>query len=163
VFSTEIGCVGRANPYDVTLQEHMKANIGWYIWELMITQRWGTVHGVFYPDGSVRDPSIAAAVLGFFRNRGETVVLEDADREGVVTGAMADAKAWLARPDGGWKEGLDAAETIANLLEGAQFTGMHDLPTRQVDLLRSRQPDLPALRALLEKYAGALEPFQRRK
>ena len=163
VFSTEIGCVGRANPYDVTLQEHMKANIGWYIWELMITQRWGTVHGVFYPDGSVRDPSIAAAVLGFFRNRGETVVLEDADREGVVTQAMADAKAWLARPDGGRKEGLDAAETIANLLEGAQFTGMHDLPTRQVDLLRSRQPDLPALRALLEKYAGALEPFQRRK
>lgn len=163
VFNTEIGCAGRANPYDVTLQEHVRAGLGWYIWELMITQRWGTVHGVFYPDGSVRDPSIAAAVLGFFRNRGEAVVPEDADREGVVTAAVANAKAWLARPDGGWTEGLDAVETMANLLEGAQLTAMHDLPTRQVDLLRARKPDLPGLRALLEKYAAALEPYQRKK
>ena len=60
VFNTEIGCVGRANPYDVTLQEHGNAGVGWYIWELMITARWGTVHGVFYPDGTVRDPSISS-------------------------------------------------------------------------------------------------------
>ncbi len=64
---TETGCVARANPYDVTLEEHMKGKMGWYMWELMITKRWGNVHGVFYPDGTVRDPSIAAAMLpGFF-------------------------------------------------------------------------------------------------
>ena len=27
----EIGCVARANPYDITLQEHMQAKVGWYI------------------------------------------------------------------------------------------------------------------------------------
>lgn len=27
----EIGCIARANPCDVTLQEHMNAKVGWYI------------------------------------------------------------------------------------------------------------------------------------
>ena len=31
--NSEIGCIARANPYDVTLQEHMQAHVGWYIWE----------------------------------------------------------------------------------------------------------------------------------
>ena len=70
VMNTEIGCIARSNPYDVTLQEYMQSGVGWYIWELMITGQWGTVHGVLYADGTVRDPSIAAALMGFFRNRG---------------------------------------------------------------------------------------------
>ena len=85
LINTEIGCIARANPYDVTLQEHMQAHVGWYIWELMITGNWGTVHGVFYPDGTVRDPSIVAALFGFFRNRGENVVEDVPDRENHVT------------------------------------------------------------------------------
>src|SRR5207244_5147153 len=92
VMNTEIGCVARANPYDVTLEEHMKAHVGWYIWELMITKRWGDVHGVFYPDGTVRDPSIPAAMLGLFRNRGSEVVLERPNRENRVTRTIADAR-----------------------------------------------------------------------
>ena len=39
-----------------------------------ITGYWGPVHGVFYPDGTVRDPSTVAALLGMFRNRGRDVV-----------------------------------------------------------------------------------------
>ncbi len=160
VFNTEIGCIGRANPYDVTLQEHMQAGVGWYIWELMITKRWGTVHGVFYPDGTVRDPSIPAAVLGFFRNRDETIVLEDPDREQWVTKAVANARKWLAAPDAKWEDGLDAAETASNLLESAQLIAMREPPTRTVDLLRRGNPDLPALRAALEKLVAILEPYQ---
>jgi TRAP transporter TAXI family solute receptor len=160
VFNTEIGCVGRANPYDVTLQEHMNAGVGWYIWELMITARWGTVHGVFYPDGSVRDPSIPAAMLGCFRNRGETVVREDPDREQWVTKAVANARKWLASPEPKWEDGLDAAETAANLLEAAQLTAMREPPTRSVDLMRRGNPDLPALRTTLERYVTILEPYR---
>ena len=37
LFNSEIGCIARANPYDVTLEEHQRAHVGWYIWELMIT------------------------------------------------------------------------------------------------------------------------------
>ena len=82
----EMGCVCRANPYDMTIQEHMNAHIGFYLWELMIVsgspRAWGNVHGIFYPDGTVRDPSIPMAVMGIFRNRGPNVVLERPDREG---------------------------------------------------------------------------------
>lgn len=160
VFNTEIGCVGRANPYDVTLKEHNNAGVGWYIWELMITARWGTVHGVFYPDGTVRDPTIPAAILGFFRNRNQAAVLEDPDREQWVTKAVTNARRWLAAPQAKWEDGLDAAETAANLLEAAQLIAMREPPTRTVDLLRQGPPDLPALRAMLERYTAMLEPYQ---
>jgi hypothetical protein len=160
VMNTEIGCIGRSNPYDVTLEEYMKAGVGWYIWELMITRQWGTVHGVLYSDGTVRDPSIVAALLGFFRNRGPEVMPEVPDREGRVTRAVAENKKWLADPNAAWEPGLDLAERSANLLEAAQLIAMHDLPTRQVDLMRKGQPDMPALRALVRKFTGILEACQ---
>jgi hypothetical protein len=153
VMNTEIGCIARSNPYDVTLEEYEKSGLGWYIWELMITGQWGNVHGVFYADGTVRDPSIVAALLGFFRNRGPDVVLEVPDREGRVTAAVAANKQWLADTNADWQLGLDLAERSANLLEAAQLIAMHDLPTRQVALLRQGQPNLPRLaRACAEIY-----------
>ena len=157
---SEIGCIARANPYDITLQEHMQAHVGWYIWELMITGNWGTVHGVFYPDGTVRDPSIVASLLGFFRNRGANVVEEVPDRENHVTEAVENNKKWLADAKPDWRLGLDLAETSANLLEAAQLIPMHDLPTRQVELLRTNHQDMHALHVMLEKFTATLEPFQ---
>jgi hypothetical protein len=126
----------------------------------MITGQWGTVHGVLYADGTVRDPSIAATLMGFFRNRGPNVVPEVPDREGRVTRAVADGKKWLADPNPDWKTGLDLAERSANLLEAAQLIAMHDLPTGQVKLLREGKPDIVALRTLVEKLTGILEGHQ---
>lgn len=160
LINSEIGCVARANPYDITLQEHMQAHVGWYIWELMITGNWGTVHGVFYPDGTVRDPSIPAALLGFFRNRGKNVVEEVPDRENHLTEAVAKNREWLADPNADWKAGLDLAEISANLLEAAQLAPMHKLPSREVILLREGQPDMPSLRSLLLYFTSLLAPDQ---
>jgi hypothetical protein len=160
LIDSEIGCIARANPYDVALQEHMQAHVGWYIWELMITGSWGTVHGVFYPDGTVRDPSIVAALLGFFRNRGDNVVEDVPDRENHLTEAVTKNKAWLADSNPDWETGLDMAEVSANLIEAAQLAPMHILPSRQVILLRNGQPDMPALRAQLEKLTSILEPYE---
>ena len=98
--------------------------------------------------------------MGFFRNRGASVVLEDTDREQWVAKAVANAKKWLAAPDAKWEDGLDAAETAANLLEAGQLIAMREPPTRTVDLLRRGQPDLPALRAALVRYVAILEPYQ---
>ena len=160
----EIACIARANPYDVTLEEHMKAGVGWYIWELMIVRDgWGPVHGVFYEDGTVRDPSIVAALLGFFRNRGPNILPAVVDREGHATKVVTDGKKWLAQPDASWDQGLDLAETAANLLEAGELIAMREPPTRQVDLMRKGQPDLPALRALLQKYIEILEPYKRKQ
>jgi phage tail protein X len=161
VMNTEIGCIARANPYDITLEEHMKANVGWYIWELMITKRWGNVHGVFYPDGTVRDPSIPAAMFGLFRNRGDNIILENLNRESWVNTDDAAAQAWLNNPAGDWKEGLDAAEKLANLLEAGQLIAMRELPTRTIRLLRQGSPDSAALREQTQKYIDLLRPFER--
>ncbi len=161
VINTEIGCVARANPYDVTLEEHMKAGIGWYVWELMITKRWGNVHGVFYPDGTVRDPGIPAAMLGLFRNRSPNVVLEFPNRENWVSKATTGANRWLETPGGSWEEGLNVAETMANLLEAGQLVAMREPPTRTVDLMRQSPPNVAALRDLVQKYVYLLQAYQR--
>ena len=161
----EMGCVARANPYDITIKEHMDADIGFYIWELMIvhdpeTERgWGNIHGIFYPDGTVRDPSIPLAVMGIFRNRGENLVLENPDREGKLTRVIRDAHRWLGDPNSTWDAGLDIAEVAANLLESAQIAPMRELPLRQVELLRQGQEDREALKAILEKDILMLQPY----
>jgi hypothetical protein len=160
LINTEIGCLARANPYDVTLEEHMKANVGWYIWELMITHQWGTVHGVFHPDGTIRDPSIVAALFGMFRDRDENVMPAAPDREGAIIRAVANNKKWLAEANPDWEAGLDLAEISANLLEAGELIAMNDPPSRTVDLLRKRAANPAALRAAIEKYTAILEPFQ---
>jgi hypothetical protein len=160
LINTEIACIARANPYDVAIQEHMDAHVGWYIWELMITGQWGTVHGVFYPDGTVRDPSIVAALMGMFRNRGEKIVEDVSDRENHLTEAVANNKKWLADPNADWNAGLDLAEVSVNLLEASQLIAMHDLPSRKVMLMRSGAPDMPALRTMLQQYTTLMEPYQ---
>lgn len=162
VINTEIGCTCRANPYDIAIQEFSDAHMGFYIWELMITKYWGNVQGVFYPDGTVRDPSIPAAMLGFYRNRGTNVVLEFPDREGWVTRTVTNSIAWLQDTNASYAQGLDLAETAANLLEANQLVAMRDLPTRRVMLLREETPDPAALRELLTDFVKKLEPYERK-
>ena len=161
VINTEIACTGRANPYDMVIEEFSNAHVGFYIWELMITEYWGNVHGVFYPDGTVRDPSIPAAMLGFYRNRGTNVVLEFPDREGWVTRTVSNSVAWLRDTNAPYARGLDLAETAANILEANQLVAMRDLPTRRVAILREDTPDPSALRELLADFVSKLEPYRR--
>ena len=59
VFNGEMGCIARANPYDVTLEEHMKADMGWCIWELMIVEK--TVPSAILPSPP---PSSAISATG---------------------------------------------------------------------------------------------------
>jgi hypothetical protein len=158
----EIGCIARANPYDITLQEHMNAKVGWYIWELMIVrQGWGTVHGVFYEDGSVRDPSIPAAIMGFFRKRTADILPAVPDQEGWVTKILDQGDKWLSDPQASWKEGLDIAETEANLLEAGELTAMRIPPTWEVQMLRQGEVDHNALKNLMIKFKGQLEPYKK--
>lgn len=161
VLNGEIGCVARANPYDIALQEHMSAGVGWYIWELMIVRKgWGTIHGVFYEDGTVRDPALVAALLGCFRNRSSGILPTVPDQEGWVTRVVSDAMDWLGRPDATPDQGLDLAEEAANLLESAQLVAMREPPTRRVELFRLNRPGMADLRHLLRQYIEILEPYR---
>jgi hypothetical protein len=158
--NTEICCTARANPYDAAIEEYSSAHFGFYVWELMVTKYWGDVHGIFYADGTVRDPAIPAAMLGMYRNRGTNVVLENPDREGWVTRTVAAGRKWLADPNAPYAEGLRQAEIAANLLEANELVAMRDLPSRRVAVLRESE-DQRALRELLGEFIKELEPYRK--
>ena len=162
VINTEICCTGRANPYDMAIEEFSKAHLGFYVWELMVTKYWGDVHGIFYEDGTVRDPAIPAAMLGFYRNRSTNAVLENPDREGWVTRTVTNGQKWLAESDAPYAEGLRQVEIAANILESNELVAMRELPTRRVAALRDQQ-DAKALRELLGEFIKDLEPYRKAK
>lgn len=156
----EIGCIARANPYDITLEEHMNAKVGWYIWELMIVREgWGTVHGVFYEDGSVRDPSIAAAIMGFFRKRDADILPAKPDLESWITKITDQSNKWVEDPGRSWKDGLDIAETAAHLLEAGELTAMRTPPTWEVEMLRQGEVNMNSLKELIIRFKNQLEPY----
>jgi hypothetical protein len=162
VINTEICCTGRANPYDVAIEEFSNAHMGFYVWELFVTKYWGDVHGIFYEDGSVRDPAIPAAMLGFYRNRDTNAVLENPDREGWVTKTVTNGRKWLADANASYAEGLKQAEIAANILEANELVGMREAPSRRVMALRDKT-DAKALRDLLSELIKELEPYQKAK
>jgi hypothetical protein len=158
VLNSETGCIARANPYDVALQIAQQHHTGWYIFNLMIGGYWGAIHGVFYPDGTVRDPAIVAAIMGFYRNRDlNTMVRPLPNREGQAAKALqalqdalnGDKRVFGHAPESTGKI-LDAAEYAANLLEAADMVPMDVPPTAQIEFWRHQPPeqrDSAAIRA----------------
>jgi len=177
VLDNEMGCIGRANPYDFAIQLHDEYQIGWCLFELMIgVDGWNRVHGIFYPDGTVRDPSIAAAAMGIFRNRTETAIRTDVDQEEYVTRALILAeRARIAvrqnkrmPKDEALDRVLEVAEFTANLLEGGELIPMAYPPTAKIAAMRRRtdvdvQEALDYMEELLQilikacHYHGGLE------
>ena len=95
----------------------------------MIDGYWSDVHGIFYPDGTVRDPSIPAAVLGFRRKRDEGMVYPNANKEGYAQRGISMVKEALEEKTKVFRAGrksidevLEAAEFCANLLEACLCT-----------------------------------------
>ncbi|MDO4283782.1 MAG: hypothetical protein Q4C60_00470 [Eubacteriales bacterium] len=152
VINNETGCLCRANPYDMELEILQEYGFGYYLFELMVGQdMWSQVHGLVYPDGTIRDPSAIAAVLGFFRNRGPSRIPTLVNREGSANRAIALATRAIAEAGSGLycerqkekTEGLlEAAEYIANLLEAGEHVPMHSLPTARIAGYRRQEtPD----------------------
>lgn len=137
VLISELGCLARINPYDMALEICQEVGIGWYLWELMIgTGYWRDVHGVVYPDGTVRDPSIVAAIRGFFRKRTDQTIAPALDKEHNATHALLLAREWLGTADADYIEGLKVLEQIANLLEAGELVPMNEPPSIKVLSLR---------------------------
>jgi hypothetical protein len=159
VLQTEVGAPGRASPYDMALREYRRIGMGFYIWELMVGRNWGDIQGIFYADGTVRDPVAAAAVLGIFRNEGSDRRLETPDRESWVTVPLQRGATWLAAENPDWTEGLEIAETEANMLEANQLVAMRFPPSLAIKKLREGAPNIPALRAALQEFSALLTPY----
>jgi|WetSurMetagenome_2_1015567.scaffolds.fasta_scaffold115757_2 hypothetical protein len=163
VLNSEMACICRSNPYDVALEICERHKMGWYLFELMVQGGWSEVHGLVYPDGTVRDPSIIAAIYGWHRNRDmNTMIKENPNREGHVQKAIAQLQAALdtgsrgvrgTRGTRGMRGAgssvstldtnavLEAAEYCANLLEASQMVPMHEPPTAKIQFWRSQPPE----------------------
>ena len=148
VINNETCCIARANGYDTVIQVLNEYGIPWYVFNLMIEGYWSDVHGIFYPDGTVRDPAIAAAIVGCFRSRDlDVIVPEKPNREHQALDALKKLRTLLAdsEPDvfayKGFKisELLDACEHAANLLEGGQLVPMQVPPTARIAAWRRQE------------------------
>ena len=99
----------------------------------MITGYWSDVHGIFYPDGTVRDPSIPAAVLGFRRKRDEEWYFPMRIRKDMHSAAWPwyrklcrKKQRFSGREGNPLMRVLEAAEFCANLLEACELVPMYD-------------------------------------
>jgi hypothetical protein len=158
ILNSETACIARANPYDEAIEIATEHHSGWYLFNLIIQGYWGEVHGIFYPDGTVRDPTIIAAIMGFQINRNlNTMVRPQPNREGHAVEAIKEIEAALSEPttpfghvNASTDNILEAAEHAANLLESAQMVAMIVPPTARIQYWRSQPPekrDRAAIRA----------------
>lgn len=149
VINNETGCLCRGNRYDMEIQMMEQYGFGYYLFELMIgADVWNRVHGIVYPDGTVRDPSIVSSLFGFHRKRDEGLIPTDVDQERYARRAVDRAEAALNMTRNGisfspggdhshdTKELLNACECIANLLEAGQLVPMDVPPTYRINMFR---------------------------
>jgi hypothetical protein len=168
MMNTETGCIARANPYDVVLQIAEERHTGWYLFNLIVSGYWGEIHGIFYPDGTIRDPAIVAAIMGFYRNRNlETIIRPVPNREGHATEAINAIQAALNDNPSTFRytrnsldKILDAAEMAANLLESAEMVPMNVPPSARIKFWRDQPPekrDRDAIRAFAYELGQTLK------
>lgn len=148
ILNTETGCVGRANPYEVELELAQKHHVGWYLFNLVSEGFWGDIHGLVYPDGTIRDPAVIAALFGFFRNRTENRIRVNANKECHAQAAVKAVEEVLTvQPATLFRSKpvttddiLEAAEYCVNILEAAEMVPMWDPPSARIECWR-RQPE----------------------
>lgn len=144
ILNTETGWVGRANPYDIELELANKHKVGWYLFNLISDGFWGDIHGLVYPDGTIRDPSVIAALFGFFRNKSEERIKANPNKEGHAYKAIAKVEELLkVEPTTLFMskaktsdEILDAVEYCINILESCELVPMWNPLSAQLEDFR---------------------------
>ncbi len=147
VINTETGCVCRGNPYDMVFEVLQTYEVPFYFYGLTVDGYWKDVHGIFYPDGTVRDPAAVAALLGFYRNRDyDAIVTENLNREKLVSNCLQRFQALVAGTDNAFAYNsfsmnslLNICEEMACFLEAGQVVGMSVPPTARVQHYREME------------------------
>lgn len=154
----------------MVLEIAQKHKTGWYLFNLIISGYWGEIHGLFYPDGTIRDPAIISAVMGFYRNRDlNTMIKPVPNREGHAERALKAIEAALRDNQSAFNASktpidkiLDAAEAAANLLESAEMVPMYEPPTAKIRFWREQPAenrDRDAIRAFAYDLGLTLKKY----
>jgi len=156
VINSETCCLCRANPYDLAIQTCMERKMGFYVFNLVAEGYWGEVHGLIYPDGTIRNPEAIAALYGFFINRSASRIRPKPNREGYVYRAIQELDKALTEVHGLFNNHesksddlLEAAEYAANLMEANGMVPMMDPPSAKIldwRAQREEERDVQAIR-----------------
>ena len=158
VFCSEMCCPARCNPYDIAIEVADKKQVGYILWELMIGKTfWHDRHGIVYPDGTVRDPAIIAAVAGFYRKRGGGEIDYNVNTERIVEEWIAKGHCWLGTKDAEYEEGLEILYALAGTVESGNLVPLNILPTSQVAKLEKGERDRRMLRKLMLNWINVLQ------
>ena len=168
LLNTETGCIGRSNPYDVELEICQRHQVGWYLFDLVAEGFWGDIHGIIYPDGTIRDPAIIAAMFGFFRKRTGGRILPNPNKEGYAYQAIKAVEDVLSVEETALflskvktsDDILEAAERCVNILEANELVPMWDLPSARIEEWRAQpeaERDLHAIKQFAYDMAKRLK------
>jgi hypothetical protein len=164
VFCSEMCCPARGNPYDIAIETARDKGTGFILWELMIGRCfWGDRHGIIYPDGTIRDPAIAAALAGFYRKRNGGDRDYNLNTEGLVDRTLESAWAWLGDPLAACGEGLQIVNTMANMAESGALVPLNILPTARVLKIEKAGEGREAVKALMLEWIPVLKADADRK
>ena len=149
LINSETGCLCRSNPYDIVLETCGNYGVGWYLYELIIHGYWADAHGILYPDGTVRDPSIVAALYGFYRKRDRaTSVKPNPNKEGhaekairMIEDALRQDTRVFSNKRPSTDSVLEAAEYGANLLECCEMVPMFEPLTMKITTWREQETE----------------------
>jgi hypothetical protein len=110
VVVTECGNPGAGQTYEMVFDVLAREGLGFYFWELMIGKmQFREMAGLVYPDGSVREPAAAAALLGFPVKAGGVPLRAPPDESAL--------RAFLAAPDR-WPALLERARKAPRTRDG---------------------------------------------
>jgi len=151
----------------MTIELSKEYGIGWYAFELMIGKdMWNRAHGIFYPDGTIRDPAIVAAILGFFRKRDEGIIRVDVNQEDYVTELLQRVNMLMVDTRRNHntderkelEDTLELCEYASNILEAGELVPMNYPPTAKVAAYRRmKSPDIEEIKDFLFELVDTLK------
>lgn len=148
LINSELSCLGRANPYELSIKKAYEHKVGFYVFELMIRGYWADIHGIFYPDGTVRDPSTVTAMMGIYRKYTPDRIKPNPNKEGKATEAlrrleraMTDSAEVFRHKSASSDAILEAVEWVINLLECCEMVPMYDPPRVKLLYYKSLAPE----------------------
>ena len=165
VMQSETGCTAYGNGYDMALEACEQHKFGWFFFNLIIGGYTETFHGVFYDDGTVRDPAAVAAMMGCYRKRDLDGIIPAMPfkpgkeyRLRAVVAVLRRAIRADIRDMNARKRLFVEMERAANYLESCDMVPMAMPPTARIEAWRKMdEPPIAEVRSFAELLARELE------
>ena len=165
VIQSETGCTGYGNGCDMAMEACERHKFGWFFFNLIIHGYTETFHGVFYADGTVRDPAAIAAMMGCYRCRDlETMIPAQPFKPGKEERLVAIIGNLRKAMEGDMTQPKPRAhlfeemERAANYLECCEMVSMNVPPTAKIFAWRKNaEPPMDEVLRFARALANKLE------